>query len=197
MYLVGQAQARVCFWISFWTKKKDTHRETKNKRVAINLTSDDKFLVLQEFGAKEQEVLSSKELMKGCDVMCLIYDVSDPQSFEHCNKIISRSSKMPFIIVANKIDLQEQPQTVSPIDVCKELGIAAPLRVSLKNDNTEVFSKIVKAAIKPHEAVPASSSLRKHKDYSWWKVIPLVVPALGLLYYGYQFYKKKDTTNKI
>jgi len=177
-------------------QKDAPHRETKNKRLAINVTSNDRFLVLHDFGGKEEEVLNSKELMKGCDVMCFIYDVSNPQSFEYCEKIIRRSNVTPFVILANKTDTQEQLQTISPQDVCKELGVAAPLRVSLKNqdDNTEVFDRIVKAASKPQEAVPATSRLRRHKKTTWWNLLSVVAVGGSLVYLGYQYYKKKDTS---
>jgi len=180
---------------SFLKQKQEVYSATKDKRFAINLINDDKFLVLHEFGANAQEVINSKELRKGCDVMCLIYDVTSPQSFEYCNKIITRLRKIPFIILANKIDLQEQSQTISAVDVCKELGVAIPFKVSLKNqsDNSEVFNKIVKAAIKPHEAVPMNSSLRKHKKSAWWNILSVAAVG-GLVYLGYQAYKKRDTT---
>jgi len=177
-------------------QKDAPHRETKDKRLAINITSNDRFLVLHDFGGKEQEVLNSKELMKGCDVMCLIYDVSNPQAFEYCEKIIRRGNITPFVILANKTDTQEQPQSISPQDVCKELGVAVPLRVSLKNqdDNSEVFNRIVKAAVKPHEAVPMTSSLRRHKKTTWWNYLSVVAVGGSLVYLGYQFYKKREAS---
>jgi len=177
-------------------QKDAPHRETKDKRLAINVASNDRFLILHDFGGKEQEVLNSKGLMKGCDVMCLIYDVSNPQAFEYCEKIIRKSSITPFVILANKTDTQEQPQSISPQDVCKELGVAVPLRVSLKNqdDNSEVFNRIVKAAVKPQEAVPVTSSLRRHKKTTWWNYLSVVAVGGSLVYLGYQFYKKREAS---
>lgn len=62
---------------------------------------------LQEF-SDELEVLDSKEKMEQCDLICLLYDVSNPASFAHIASLqrqISESYDVPTCYFATKTDL--------------------------------------------------------------------------------------------
>jgi len=107
-------------------------------------------------------------------------------------KIMRGFTRIPFIVLSNKTDLPEQQQTISPADVCKELGVPLPLKAALKTQegNTDIFNKIARAAIKPHEAVPIKSSLRKHKNYTWLSILSSAAVA-GIIIYGYTYFKRE------
>jgi GTPase SAR1 family protein len=51
--------------------------------------------------------MNTVTLQTGCDVICLVYDSSNPRSFEYCARIYLRyfsTTQLPVLVVANKSD---------------------------------------------------------------------------------------------
>lgn len=127
------------------------------------------YLILQEFGQTEEEVLSNSRKWEQCDVVCLAYDSSDPESFSYILAVIQRFKhllKIPCIVVALKADLDTQDQrcNTQPKDFCESLNIDSPLRISAYWPSmTQLFEKIVNVSLQPLKATPGfDSDLRKY-----------------------------------
>ncbi|CAI8496522.1 unnamed protein product [Hanseniaspora opuntiae] len=128
------------------------------------------YLILQEFGQTEEEVLSNERKWEQCDVVvCLAYDSSDPESFSYILSVIQRFKhllKIPCIVVALKADLDTQDQRcpTQPKDFCDALNLDSPLRISAYWPSmTQLFEKIVNVSLQPLKATPGfDSDLRKY-----------------------------------
>uniref|UniRef100_A0A4W4ED46 Mitochondrial Rho GTPase n=1 Tax=Electrophorus electricus TaxID=8005 RepID=A0A4W4ED46_ELEEL len=92
-----------------------------------------------------------------CDVACLMYDVSDPDSFNYCASIYKQhymERGVPCVVVASKADLSEvkQHHGMSPAEFCYKHRLPAPLRFSTlhSHSNAHIYNKLVCAAMCPH-----------------------------------------------
>uniref|UniRef100_A0A4W5RAH9 Mitochondrial Rho GTPase n=1 Tax=Hucho hucho TaxID=62062 RepID=A0A4W5RAH9_9TELE len=66
-----------------------------------------------------------------CDVVCLVYDVNNPRSFEYCAKVYKQyfmDSKTPCMMIASKSDLHEARQhySLTPLDFCRKNKLHPP-----------------------------------------------------------------------
>uniref|UniRef100_A0A8C2GV86 Mitochondrial Rho GTPase 2 n=1 Tax=Cyprinus carpio TaxID=7962 RepID=A0A8C2GV86_CYPCA len=91
-----------------------------------------------------------------CDVACLMYDVSDPDSFNYCASIYKQhymDSGIPCVVVGSKADLIEvkQHHGMSPSEFCYKHRLPSPLRFSmlLTHTHTHIYSKLTWAAMYP------------------------------------------------
>uniref|UniRef100_A0A4W4ED16 Mitochondrial Rho GTPase n=1 Tax=Electrophorus electricus TaxID=8005 RepID=A0A4W4ED16_ELEEL len=89
-----------------------------------------------------------------CDVACLMYDVSDPDSFNYCASIYKQhymERGVPCVVVASKADLSEvkQHHGMSPAEFCYKHRLPAPLRFSTlhSHSNAHIYNKLVCAAM--------------------------------------------------
>uniref|UniRef100_A0A673I5I3 Mitochondrial Rho GTPase 2 n=1 Tax=Sinocyclocheilus rhinocerous TaxID=307959 RepID=A0A673I5I3_9TELE len=108
-----------------------------------------------------EEVDVETEFLKAadaaCDVACLMYDVSDPDSFNYCASIYKQhymDSGIPCVVVGSKADLIEAKQHhgMSPSEFCYKHRLPSPLRFStlLTHTHTHIYSKLTWAAMYPH-----------------------------------------------
>uniref|UniRef100_A0A8C2CEK0 Mitochondrial Rho GTPase n=1 Tax=Cyprinus carpio TaxID=7962 RepID=A0A8C2CEK0_CYPCA len=108
-----------------------------------------------------EEVDVETEFLKAadaaCDVACLMYDVSDPDSFNYCASIYKQhymDSGIPCVVVGSKADLIEvkQHHGMSPSEFCYKHRLPSPLRFStlLTHTHTHIYSKLTWAAMYPH-----------------------------------------------
>uniref|UniRef100_A0A671LI21 Mitochondrial Rho GTPase n=1 Tax=Sinocyclocheilus anshuiensis TaxID=1608454 RepID=A0A671LI21_9TELE len=92
-----------------------------------------------------------------CDVACLMYDVSDPDSFNYCASIYKQhymDRGIPCVVVGSKADLIEvkQHHGMSPSEFCYKHRLPSPLHFStlLTHTHTHIYSKLTWAAMYPH-----------------------------------------------
>uniref|UniRef100_A0A9J7WYU0 Mitochondrial Rho GTPase 2 n=1 Tax=Cyprinus carpio carpio TaxID=630221 RepID=A0A9J7WYU0_CYPCA len=108
-----------------------------------------------------EEVDVETEFLKAadaaCDVACLMYDVSDPDSFNYCASIYKQhymDSGIPCVVVGSKADLIEvkQHHGMSPSEFCYKHRLPSPLSFStmLTHTHTHIYSKLTWAAMYPH-----------------------------------------------
>ncbi|XP_035261936.1 mitochondrial Rho GTPase 1b isoform X2 [Anguilla anguilla] len=135
-----------------------TIREDHKSFYAISTTyvyGQEKYLLLHEV-FPESEFLSESDL--GCDVVCLIYDVSNPSSFEYCAKIFKQyfmDSKTPCMVVAAKSDLPEAKQQhgLPPPDFCRKHKMPPPQPFTCDTADApdrDVYIKLTTMAMHPH-----------------------------------------------
>uniref|UniRef100_A0A8C6GMX5 Mitochondrial Rho GTPase n=1 Tax=Mus spicilegus TaxID=10103 RepID=A0A8C6GMX5_MUSSI len=104
----------------------------------------------------ESEFLTEAETI--CDVVCLVYDVTNPKSFEYCARIFKQhfmDSRIPCLIVAAKSDLHEvkQEHSISPTDFCRKHKMPPPQAFTCNTADApskDIFVKLTTMAMYPH-----------------------------------------------
>uniref|UniRef100_A0A671SXW9 Ras homolog family member T1a n=1 Tax=Sinocyclocheilus anshuiensis TaxID=1608454 RepID=A0A671SXW9_9TELE len=121
-----------------------------NSYYAISTTyvyGQEKYLLLHEV-LPDFEFLSEADL--ACDVVCLVYDISNPGSFEYCAKVYKKhflDSKTPCVIIAAKSDLHEARQyySLSPLDFCRKHKLHPPQLFTCNTDEApskDIYTKL-------------------------------------------------------
>ncbi|KAK6476230.1 mitochondrial Rho GTPase 2-like [Huso huso] len=121
----------------------------------VQVNSQDKYLILYEVDV-DTEFLKASDA--ACDVACLMYNVSDPKSFNYCASIFKQhymDSGIPCVLVASKADLPEQKQQhgLSPSEFCYKHRLPPPIPFSClgqDSPSTLLYSKLALAAMFPH-----------------------------------------------
>ncbi|KAK2855441.1 hypothetical protein Q7C36_007310 [Tachysurus vachellii] len=151
----------------------------------VSVSNQEKYLILEEVDV-EAEFLKAADA--ACDVACLMYDVSDPDSFNYCASIYKQhymASGVPCVLVGSKADLPEvkQHHGMSPAEFCYKHRLSAPLRFTAINThgNTHIYSKLAWAAMYPHLNGSDMNST------SFWLRVSLGVIGVGLL--GFAVYR--------
>ncbi|KAF3704531.1 WD repeat-containing protein 90 [Channa argus] len=151
----------------------------------VHVSNQEKYLILNEVDV-EAEFLKASDAT--CDVACLMYDSSDPQSFDYCASIYKQhymESNIPCVLVASKVDLPEVKQFhgMSPAEFCYKHRLPPPLPFSslfLDSTNKNIYARLAWAATYPHlNGSDMSSS-------SFWLRVALgsaVVAVLGFAIY--------------
>jgi len=91
----------------------------------------------------------------GCDVICLVYDCSNPRSFEYCARIYLRyfsTTQLPVLVVANKSDqgVVRQDYILQPEAFCAKHKLPPPQKTSAKlNPAKDIFLKLATMAAFP------------------------------------------------
>lgn len=120
------------------------------------------YLILQELGELEPAVLENEsKLNTSCDVICMAYDSSDPNSFQYLVELFKKYPlimNIPVIIVALKADLDKQQQRfdLQPEEYTKTLNIPPPLHVSSTWPLSliELFIQLAEVSENPQIATP-------------------------------------------
>uniref|UniRef100_A0A915D2P9 Mitochondrial Rho GTPase 1 n=1 Tax=Ditylenchus dipsaci TaxID=166011 RepID=A0A915D2P9_9BILA len=123
----------------------------------VKVKDDCKHLLLHEVDVYGQDdLLTSYE--KTADVVCLLYDATNPNSFAYCATYYLRyfyRTKVPCLVVATKIENYELEQNYEhqPRDFCLMHQLPAPVRFynsDIGNPNALVFSQLATMATYPH-----------------------------------------------
>ncbi|KAH1194887.1 Mitochondrial Rho GTPase 2 [Glycine max] len=149
-----------------------------------------KTLVLREIPESEvSNVLSNKGYLAACDVAVFVYDSSDEHSWKKSRDLLEKVGRqgdltgyrVPCLLIAAKDDLTPYPRAVQDsVKVTEELGIEAPIHVSMKlGDSSNVYHKIVNAAEHPHLSIPETEIGRKRKQYHRLLQHSLVFASVG------------------
>ncbi|XP_034783020.2 mitochondrial Rho GTPase 2-like isoform X1 [Acipenser ruthenus] len=152
----------------------------------VQVNSQDKYLILYEVDV-DTEFLKASDA--ACDVACLMYDVSDPKSFNYCASIFKQhymDSGIPCVLVASKADLPEQKQQhgLSPSEFCYKHRLPPPVPFSClgqDSPSTLLYSKLALAAMFPHRNGSELSTT------SFWLRVTLGAAVFTVL--GFTFYR--------
>ncbi|KAK6094664.1 ERMES complex Ca(2+)-binding regulatory GTPase gem1 [Batrachochytrium dendrobatidis] len=129
---------------------------------SVEIGGAEKYIVMQEFGhAYEAEILQNKKTLDACDLLCLVYDSGDSNSFSYIANLRKKYSidHLPMIVVATKSDLDLVPQRITPQpdEYCRTLHLAVPVSISIKEKMTaDLFTMLAAVAIDPIVAIPGS-----------------------------------------
>ncbi|CAK6964161.1 mitochondrial Rho GTPase 2 [Scomber scombrus] len=121
----------------------------------VQVSNQEKYLILNEVDVEAQFLKASDA---SCDVACLMYDSSDPHSFDYCASIYKQhymESNIPCVLVASKLDLPEVKQFhgMTPAEFCYKHRLPPPLpfsNVFLDSTNKTIYTKLAWAAMYPH-----------------------------------------------
>ncbi|XP_055877956.1 mitochondrial Rho GTPase 1-like isoform X1 [Biomphalaria glabrata] len=120
----------------------------------VQVYGQDKYLMLHEVDLVMCEMLTPTEL--DCDVACLVYDVTNPQSFEFCARMYLKhfiDCKIPTLIVASKAEYPEvrQDYELTPAQFCSRFKLPPPQRFTcIDKVNHDVYIKLATMAAYPN-----------------------------------------------
>ncbi|KAK5905810.1 hypothetical protein CgunFtcFv8_001733 [Champsocephalus gunnari] len=151
----------------------------------VQVSNQEKYLILNEVDV-EVEFLKASDA--SCDVACLMYDASDPHSFDYCASIYKQhymESNIPCVLVASKVDLPgvKQFHGMTPAEFCYKHQLPPPLPFSslfLDSTSKTIYSRLAWAAVYPHLNGSDMSNT------SYWLRVALgsaVVAVLGFAIY--------------
>ncbi|XP_025074964.1 mitochondrial Rho GTPase, partial [Pogonomyrmex barbatus] len=128
-----------------------------NAHVTVNtlhVYGQEKTMVLKDINVLNvQDALTPAEIQ--CDAAALVYDASNPKSFEYIARIYIKyfaDSKIPVLIVANKSDLSEVKQSylLQPAAFCSKYKLMPPQPYSISRTiRREIFVKLATMAAFP------------------------------------------------
>ncbi|XP_067115430.1 mitochondrial Rho GTPase 1b isoform X2 [Osmerus mordax] len=138
--------------------QQNTVKEEHRSYYAISTTyvyGQEKYLLLHEV-FPDFDFLSDAELT--CDIVCLVYDSSNPHSFEYCAKVFKQyfmDSKTPCMMLAAKSDLQETRQLYgcTPLEFCRKHKMPPPQSftcVEAAAPSKDIYIKLTTMAMHPH-----------------------------------------------
>ena len=140
------------------------------------------YLILEELGELEPAVLENQSRLDSCDVLCFVYDSSDPDSFTYLVELCQKNpllERLPAVYVALKADLdrQQQRSSMQPDAYTSKLNMASPLHVSVQWPQAlnELFVQLSEAALRPGSATPHVDLEEEESN-----LIPMAAIALGL-----------------
>ncbi|CAN1247018.1 Mitochondrial Rho GTPase 2, partial [Linum grandiflorum] len=133
-------------------------------------------LILREIPADGlKSLLSNKKCLAACDVAVFVYDISDESSWKRARDMLVEVARqgeetgygVPCLLVAAKKDLAPYPMALQDsLKVCRDLGIEAPVAVSMKSgDLNDLYGRILIAAESPHLNIPETETGRKRKSF--------------------------------
>ncbi|TNM86196.1 hypothetical protein fugu_008467 [Takifugu bimaculatus] len=133
-------------------------KEEHKSYYAINTTyvyGQEKYLLLHEV-FPDFDYLSDVDL--ACDVVCLVYDVSNPHSFEYCANVFKQyflDSKTPCMMIAAKSDLPEVKQMFgcSPLEFCRRYRMPPPQSFTCNTaaaPSRNIYARLTTMAMYPH-----------------------------------------------
>uniref|UniRef100_A0A4W6G168 Ras homolog family member T2 n=1 Tax=Lates calcarifer TaxID=8187 RepID=A0A4W6G168_LATCA len=116
----------------------------------VQVSNQEKYLIVKA------EFLKASDA--SCDVACLMYDTSDPHSFDYCASIYKQhymESNIPCVLVASKVDLPEVKQLhgMTPAEFCYKHRLPPPLPFSslfLDSTSKNIYTRLAWAAMYPH-----------------------------------------------
>ncbi|KAI7196499.1 hypothetical protein D0869_05388 [Hortaea werneckii] len=121
------------------------------------------YLILSEMGELEPAILENpSKLMHTCDLLCFVYDSSDPDSFRHILDLRRKYpalEELPAVYTALKADRDRAVQRteVQPDGFCEGMRMGKPLHVSVRwNSIGELFAQLAECATFPSQGFPKS-----------------------------------------
>lgn len=120
----------------------------------VQVYGQEKYLMLHEVDVAVSDMLSPTET--NCDVACLLYDVTNPRSFEFCARMYLKhflDSRVPTLIVACKVEHPEvrQDYEMTPAAFCTKFKLSPPQRFTcIDKVNKDVYIKLATMAAYPN-----------------------------------------------
>ena len=144
------------------------------------------YLILQELGEQETPILQNRSKLKECDVLCMCYDSSDPESFSYIVQLITKYEylkELPIVFIALKADLDKQQQRcfIQPDDYADQLFLDHPLHISATwpSSLNELFIKLTEVALEPITSTPGLGPAVITSDIDYRQSIVAISSIVG------------------
>ncbi|XP_071057642.1 mitochondrial Rho GTPase isoform X2 [Onthophagus taurus] len=152
----------------------------------VQVYGQEKIMVLRDINVRNlSDPLLPQEVQ--CDVACLMYDCSNPKSFEYITRIFIKyfaESKIPVLIVASKSDLKEERQDylLQPTTFCQKYRIIPPQTFSIKGHfRKDVYVKLATMAAFPPLRRMVNMLLLRPQPSEWFNQFYRNLREFGLL----------------
>ena len=148
---------------------------------------------MQEFGPTiDNEILQNKKRLEHCDLICMVYDSADPNSFSYVANLQTRYEldHIPIVFIATKtdLDLVAQKYVTQPDTFCRNLGLQVPISVSFKmGEKANLFQKLIEICINPYLKLTRSGAtpgFSLGKNVKIYKVVGWTALCVGLVAIG-------------
>ncbi|XP_076671104.1 mitochondrial Rho GTPase isoform X3 [Andrena cerasifolii] len=160
-----------------------------NSHVTVNTVhvyGQEKTIILRDINIHNvQDALTPAQIQ--CDAAALVYDASNPKSFEYIARIYIKyfaDSKIPVLIVANKSDLSEvkQEYLLQPVSFCNKYKLMPPQPYSISRTvRREIFVKLATMAAFPRFRRMVHVLLDKPSPTQWWNSFTRHINQFGLM----------------
>jgi len=156
----------------------DIPAEEKPKSIvnSVVVYGQQKYLVLLD-----TDVLSASDCLNStqtnCDVICLVYDSSNPRSFEYCARIYLRyfsTTQLPVLVVANKSDkgVVRQDYILQPEAFCAKHRLPPPQKASARVvPAKDIFLKLATMAAFPNLKRLVHAMILKRPPGEWLGIL--------------------------
>ncbi|OWF40098.1 Mitochondrial Rho GTPase 1 [Mizuhopecten yessoensis] len=120
----------------------------------VQVYGQEKYLLLHEVDVSVCDMLNPTEM--NCDVACLVYDSTNPRSFDFCARMYLKhflDSRIPTLVVAAKTEYQavRQDYELTPAQFCSKFKLPPPQSFSaIDKVNREVYIKLATMAAYPN-----------------------------------------------
>ncbi|XP_072021528.1 mitochondrial Rho GTPase 1-A-like isoform X2 [Amphiura filiformis] len=158
----------------------------------VQVYGQERYLLLHEIDVELTDELTSDDL--DCDVVCLMYDISDPRTFEYCAKMYKQHfehSNIPSLLVAAKSDLHpvRQDYPLQPAQFCASYKIPPPQTYSSTGrPNKDIYIKLATLAAYPFSASIWHLKGISHENRSLWLKIGVgaaIAVGCGIVIFKY------------
>jgi Ras family protein T1 len=165
-YVLGAAQSGKSALLNAFLNRpfNATYHPTIKPQTAVNSVElqggKQCYLILAELGELEPAILDNQAKLDAADLLCYVYDSSDPDSFSHILDLRTRFpslQNLPAVFAALKADQDRAVQRteVQPDAYCEGLKMAKPLHVSVTWQSiSEFFVHLAESATFPSQAFP-------------------------------------------
>ncbi|PVU91139.1 hypothetical protein BB559_004268 [Furculomyces boomerangus] len=172
VYVVGSPGCGKTSLIRSFVKKNfnEKYNPTQSSMSYVNsveIKAEQHFLVIREFGLYTNMALGNNRVVDSCDLLCMVYDSSDPNSFNYLVELRNHYNldHVPTMFIATKCDLDfvEQRTELPPDVYCNSLKLATPINISVKKDQlANIFEKMAVFASKPATVTPSLLLLKRN-----------------------------------
>ncbi|OMJ18931.1 Mitochondrial Rho GTPase 1 [Smittium culicis] len=198
IYVVGSPGSGKSSLLNYFVKKPfdNNYSPTENVNIYVNsveIKGGQQYLVIKDFGFYTNLALGNSRAIDCCDLLCMVYDSSDPDSFQYLMDLRNyyNLDNVPTIFIATKSDLDSVVQhSEDPPDIyCRNLKLKPPVFISVRDGQTaSIFEKMADSSSK-HDSVTPSILLSKKKSldivgvFKYSAIITVsIAVAWGILY---------------
>mmetsp|Transcript_9999 Transcript_9999/g.30532 ORF Transcript_9999/g.30532 Transcript_9999/m.30532 type:complete len:628 (-) Transcript_9999:131-2014(-) len=180
---------------------------TANEAVAARMIEVEKGrpygLIMREINDRQLcDLTVSKGLLDACDMVCLVYDVTDPESFSFVAKMYEELRKarhsLPTIFVATKTEQEAVSQNyeMQPAEFTQQNNLPEPIGVSSKiKESSDLYRQLIGVGLYPHIACPGYYDEPSGSAIYTSLKIFAALAFVGTVAYGvskaYRYYKDK------
>ena len=159
--------------------------------VELKEGEDPFYLLLHEINVAELKSTGDASFV--CDIVCLLYDVTDPDSFQPCVEIYKQfvGSQVSCLVIATKADCKpvRQHSVLQLEQFCTSNDLPSPLPFTTSEVDSSIYQTIVSMASKPLKTGGSGSGEDSNMLGLCLKVGLVLVLASATTYGVYKYWR--------